>query len=90
MPIKSSHNVILFKFFNFRASVIDNSTNNLSGNVGMVDEYKGKTYDHWGRAHLNSLCDKGIIDTVDAWVDHWDEPLIKSECMALIYKAFFK
>lgn len=71
-------------------AIIDNSTNNLSGNVGMVDEYKGKTYDHWGRAHLNSLCDKGIIDTVDAWVDHWDEPLIKSECMALIYKAFFK
>lgn len=62
-------------------------TDNATG--GTLDKYKNQENDHWARACLNSLCDKNICTTVSSWVDHWEEPLSKAECMALVYKAYF-
>ena len=40
---------------------------NLSG--GMVEAYQGRSTDHWGRNCLDSLCDKAIINTPEAWTE---------------------
>ena len=56
---------------------------------GMKPAYEGRETDHWGRNHLDSLCDKAIIDTPSAWTN-FDGQVTKSQLMALVCKAFFK
>lgn len=53
---------------------------------GMKEAYIGRNTDHWGRNHLDSLCDKGIVTTPDAWTCFEGE-VTRANCMALIYKA---
>lgn len=71
-------------------ATVDNSTMNSAGQQGREPKYVGVTYVHWCLGCLNSLCDKKIIQTVGSWVGHWDEPINRADCMALIYKAYFK
>lgn len=54
---------------------------------GIKESYVGRTTDHWGRNHLDSLCDKGIITTPEAWTCFEGE-VTRANCMALICKAF--
>lgn len=63
-------------------ALVDKSTD------GMQKKYKNITYDHWARAHLNSLCDKRIIDTPEVWCDNFEDSVNKGACMALICKAY--
>lgn len=56
---------------------------------GTRDKYKNRTTDHWGRNHLDSLCDKGIITTPDAWID-FEGQVSRADCMALVCKALAK
>ncbi|MGN0180964.1 MAG: hypothetical protein ACI4DP_00890 [Candidatus Ornithomonoglobus sp.] len=53
----------------------------------MKEAYVGRSTDHWGRNHLDSLCDKGIITTPDAWTN-FESEVSRANCMALICKAF--
>lgn len=53
-----------------------------------LTKYKNITYDHWARANLNSLCDKGVINTPQVWCDDFDENVTRGNFMALICKAF--
>lgn len=55
---------------------------------GMKEAYVGRATDHWGRNCLDSLCDKGIITTPEAWCDDFEATVTKGNCMALICKAF--
>lgn len=71
-------------------AIIDKATKNSNGVNGMEPRYAGNVVDHWSRNCLNSLCDKGIVETVDNWVGHWEAEISKAEIMALIYKAFCK
>jgi len=52
----------------------------------MLAQYQGRTTDHWGRNHLDSLCDKGIVTTPDAWTDFEGE-IAKGNLLAILYKA---
>lgn len=36
---------------------------------GICKQYEGRNTDHWARNCLDSLCDKAVIFTPDAWVD---------------------
>ena len=54
---------------------------------GTAQAYVNRVTDHWGRNHLDSLCDKGIIDTPDAWTV-FDGEVSRGNCMALVCKAF--
>lgn len=63
-------------------ALIDKSTG------GTLVKYKGGTYDHWARANLNSLCDKGIITTPTAWCDNFEGWVDKGSLMALLCKAY--
>ena len=54
---------------------------------GTMDQYKNRNSDHWGRNHLDSLCDKAIIETPEAWVD-FEGQVSKAQIMALVCKAF--
>lgn len=54
---------------------------------GMKEAYVDRSTDHWGRNHLDSLCDKGIITTPDAWTN-FEAEVSRANCMALICKAF--
>lgn len=54
---------------------------------GTNDKYKNRNADHWGRNHLDSLCDKAIINTPSAWTD-FDGQVNKGQAIALICKAF--
>lgn len=56
---------------------------------GIKSAYEGRETDHWGRNHLDSLCDKAIIDTPSAWTN-FDGQVTKAQLMALVCKAFFK
>lgn len=73
-------------------ALVDASTDNLQGTKtdGMVPKYIGVKNDHWCRNCLDSLCDKNIINNPKEWSGHWDDILTKGECMALIYKAYYK
>lgn len=62
-------------------AVIDKATG------GMTETYKGRVTDHWGRNNLDSLCDKGIITTPEAWVCFEGE-VTRGNAMALLCKAF--
>ena len=55
---------------------------------GMKPAYVGRETDHWGRNHLDSLCDKAIITTPEAWANDFEAPVtygayIKLLCGAL-------
>lgn len=62
-------------------ALIDNATG------GMLDKYKNRKTDHWGRNHLDSLCDKEIINTPAAWID-FNSNVTRGSLMAVICKAF--
>ncbi len=44
--------------------------------------------DHWSRNNLDSLCDKGIIETPSDWTD-FDSKATKGQFIALICKAIY-
>ena len=62
-------------------ALIDNATG------GMCDKYVGRNTDHWGRNHLDSLCDKAIIITPQSWTN-FEGQVSYAQTMALICKAF--
>lgn len=62
-------------------ALIDNATG------GTVDRYKNRNADHWCRNCLDSLCDKAIIETPEAWTD-FEGQVSKAQIMALVCKAF--
>lgn len=66
----------------FVIALIDKATG------GIREEYKNVSGDHWARAHLNSLCDKGIINTPEVWCANFDSVVEKGNFMALLCKAY--
>ena len=54
---------------------------------GMIDKYKDTNVDHWARRHLNSLCDKAIINSPHEWDNDFELPVNKGLFMALLYKS---
>lgn len=76
------------------------NADNLSGNIsqaeilalcdkvtgGTLDAYVGRETDHWGRNHLDSLCDKEIVYNPDLWLD-FDGPALNSRVKALVRKS---
>ena len=71
-------------------AVIDNSTVNSTGKNGTDPKYVNDIDDHWARKCLNSLCDKGIVQTPSSWDGKWEAQISKADCMALIYKAYYR
>ena len=65
----------------FVLALIDKATN------GTLKQYVGRNTDHWGRNHLDSLCDKAIITTPSAWTN-FDDSSTRAQIMALLCKAF--
>lgn len=62
-------------------ALIDNAT-------GGVDfKYATRDTDHWGRNHLDSLCDKAIVTTPEAWID-FEDAVSRAAVTALMCKAF--
>lgn len=57
---------------------------NMSG--GIVEAYQGRETDHWGRNHLDSLCDKCIIFTPEAWTE-FESVVINANTKQLINNA---
>lgn len=55
---------------------------------GMKEKYKNISYDHWARAHLDSLCDKNIVETPDYWDSDFEANIDKGSFMALLCKAY--
>ena len=55
---------------------------------GTIERYLNITYKHWANVHLNSLVEKGIVETPDAWCDNFDSNLTKGSFMALVCKAY--
>lgn len=53
---------------------------------GTCQEYVDREADHWGRNHLDSLCDKAIIGEPENWLD-FDGPVLNSNTLALVNKA---
>ena len=56
---------------------------------GLSDLYKNRLSDHWARNCLDTLCDRGIIDTPNSWID-FDSDVSKGLIMALLCKAIYK
>lgn len=54
---------------------------------GLKAKYVDRKTDHWGRNHLDSLCDKGLITTPGAWTN-FEGTVPRSNVMALIVNAF--
>lgn len=75
---------------------VDNPDNNVSQAflMALVDKITGGTHvdystpelDHWGRAHLNSLCDKGIIEEPEKW-EEFDGAVLNQNTIGLVNKA---
>ena len=55
---------------------------------GVSDLYKNRVSDHWGRNCLDTLCDKGIIQTPSSWVD-FDAEVSKGLAITLLCKAIY-
>ena len=53
---------------------------------GMCPKYAGTKTDHWGRNHLNSLCDKAIISEPEKWLN-FDGAVLNSDTLSLVNKA---
>lgn len=70
-------------------ALVDNATINDKGVQGMTSKYVGRQVEHWGRNHLDSLCDKGIITTPSAWTS-FEGQVTNAGVMALLCKAFLK
>lgn len=63
-------------------ALIDKATN------GTIEKYKGRTnVSHWAQNNLESLQEKGIIETPEAWTDY-DSNVTRDIFMALVCKAF--
>ncbi|MDY3972996.1 MAG: hypothetical protein SOZ28_09905, partial [Clostridia bacterium] len=62
-------------------ALMDNATG------GMCKQYVNRTTDHWVRNCLDSLCDKAVIFTPDAWTD-FDAAVSYGRFMALVCNAF--
>lgn len=62
-------------------ALIDKATN------GTLAKYNNASVDHWGRRHLNSLCDKGIITTPSSWTN-FEGCVTRAQYIALLCKAF--
>lgn len=62
-------------------ALVDNATG------GICEAYKCRKTDHWGRNHLDSLCDKQIINTPSAWTD-FEAQSSRAATVALMCKAF--
>lgn len=56
---------------------------------GVIDRYKYRTPDHWGRNCLDTLCDKEVISTPIEWIN-FDKSVRKDKAMALLYKVWNK
>lgn len=55
---------------------------------GMEKQYQCRETDHWGRNHLDSLCDKKIITAPHEWDDDFEAPVNREKFMELVCKAF--
>lgn len=53
---------------------------------GMCKKYINAENDHWGRNHLNSLCDKAIISEPEKWLN-FDGGVINTNTLSLVNKA---
>lgn len=62
-------------------ALMDNATG------GMCKQYVNRSTDHWARNCLDSLCDKAVIFTPDAWTD-FDAAVSYGRFMALVCNAF--
>ena len=56
---------------------------------GISDLYKNSIPDHWARNCLDTLCDRGIIQTPQSWVD-FEAEVSKGLTMAIFCKTFYK
>lgn len=54
---------------------------------GMCKQYVNRSTDHWARNCLDSLCDKAVIFTPDAWTS-FDAAVSYGRFMALVCNAF--
>ena len=54
---------------------------------GTKQAYVNRNTDHWGRNHLDSLCDKNIINSPKEWTD-FEGQVTRANTMALMCKAF--
>lgn len=55
---------------------------------GISDTYKNRISDHWARNCLDTLCDKGVIQTPSSWTD-FNSAVNKGQTLALLYKAIY-
>lgn len=55
---------------------------------GISDLYKNRVPDHWARNCLDTLCDKGVIQSPQEWTD-FESPVTKGLLMALFCKVFY-
>ncbi len=62
-------------------ALFDNATG------GMHETYVGRKADHWARNCLDSLCDKAVIRTPDAWTN-FEDAASYGRFMALVCGAF--
>ena len=53
------------------------------------DLYKNRIPDHWARNCLDTLCDRGIIQTPQSWTD-FEAEVSKGLTMAIFCKTFYK
>ena len=56
---------------------------------GISDLYKNRIPDHWARNCLDTLCDRGIIQTPQSWTD-FEAEVSKGLTMAIFCKTFYK
>ena len=60
---------------------------NVTGGVSNL--YKNRVSDHWARNCLDTLCDRGIIQTPQSWTD-FEAEVSKGLTMAIFCKTFYK
>lgn len=60
---------------------------NMTG--GLSNLYANRVTDHWARNCLDTLCDRGIINTPASWTD-FEAEVNKGQTMALICKTLYK
>ena len=56
---------------------------------GVSDLYKNRITDHWARNCLDTLCDRGIVNTPSNWTD-FESQVNKGQAIALIYKTMYR
>lgn len=60
---------------------------NITG--GISETYKNRIPDHWARNCLDTLCDRGIVNTPSSWTD-FESEVNKGQTMALLCKAIYR